>query len=270
MPTVEEILKQSGFTEEQIKALEPKAITAFSNVLSTAQAEREANATFYDTQIVPSLTNWEAEKQRMDSRAAQVEAENAFYKTRDQQLRASGVIGDDVPGYPNRDQQGRYVSNMPGATPGSPTLFDVNKVYERAGDAVSVLTDVQWEHQRLFGQPLPISPGELVKQADMHHMDPRAFAARQFGWDNKRQELAAAEQKKHDDTIRADERRIVSEKLGSNPDIRQPMDTRFSDIQRARAANLIPDPLSMNEEQRRQATRQMIRKDMQDQDSQGA
>ena len=41
MPTVNEILKQSGLTDEQIAALDAKAITAFTGVLTTAEQERK-------------------------------------------------------------------------------------------------------------------------------------------------------------------------------------------------------------------------------------
>jgi len=41
MPTVHEILKQSGLNDEQIAALDAKAIAAFTGVLSTAEQERQ-------------------------------------------------------------------------------------------------------------------------------------------------------------------------------------------------------------------------------------
>ena len=41
MPTVNEILKQSGLNDEQIAALDAKAITAFTGVLTTAEQERK-------------------------------------------------------------------------------------------------------------------------------------------------------------------------------------------------------------------------------------
>ena len=42
MPTVQEVLKQSGLTDEQITALDAKAISAFTGVLTTAEQERQA------------------------------------------------------------------------------------------------------------------------------------------------------------------------------------------------------------------------------------
>jgi hypothetical protein len=273
--TVEEVLKQSGFTDEQIRALEPKAITAFGGVLSAAEQERtqaevarRANEQFYEGQIAPSLVAWDEEKSRLDADHARLAAEAAYYR---EAARAAG-LPMDAPGVQPRDGQGRYVAGAPGGTPGSPQFFDVKQVYERAGDAIGTLTDIQWEHQRLFGQPLPISPSELVRKADAVKLDPRTYAARTFGWDAKQQEIAAKQQADHDDKIRREAEqandRKWAERIGSNPDIRAPQASRFSDIVRARRANEIPDPLEMNETQRRQATAQMIRKDMAEQSSQ--
>jgi len=316
--TVEEVLKQSGFTEEQIKALDPKAITAFTGVLTNAETDRQtaekerrdaaaakeaaelaqrANVDFYENKIAPSLTAWEEEKQRIDNERAKAVAEAAFYRTQAEEAKKSGFIAAEAPSFvpptptpaapnPNqpRDGQGRYVAGIPGGTPGSPQFFDVNKVYERAGDAVSVLTDIQWEHQKLFGMPLPISPSELVRQADAMKLDPKAYASRTYGWDARRQQMQQEEDKRKADKIAADavapyelklkekdeqlkkelaeKDRQWAERVGSNPDVRMPQASRYADISRAVKANELPDPLTLNEQQRRQLTSTMIRKDI--------
>jgi hypothetical protein len=270
MPTVEEVLKASGFTSEQISALDQKAVGAFSTVLTEATQAREAaelaqrsNADFYENQIAPSLVNWDAEKSKYD-------AELNFYRSQNQSLRDNGFLPADA-AYQPRDAGGRYVAGVPGSTPGSPT-FDVNKVYQRAGDAIGLLSDIQWEHQRLFNQPLPMSPSELVRQADAVKLDPRTFAARQFGWDQKRQEVAKAEQEKHDDAIRREAteaaQKAFAERYGSNPDMRVAThNPKLADISRAVRAGTRVDPLSMNESERRNATKAMIRDDLNEQAS---
>jgi hypothetical protein len=312
--TVEEVFKQSGFSEEQIKALDPKAITAFNGVLTTADKDRQeaiaareaaelaqrSNVDFYETKIAPSLTAWEEEKQRIENEKARSAAEAAFYRTQAEEAKKSGFVPTDAPNFDaskfatvqGRDSQGRYaegryVPNAPGSTPGSPTFFDVNKVYERAGDAVGVLTDIQWEHQRLFGQPLPISPTELIRQADAMKLDPKSYAARTFSWDTRRQQLKEEEDKKRAEEIAAkavapyeqrlkdaeeqrkkeltDLDRKWSERVGSNPDVRMPQTSRFADISRAVQAKELPDPLALNDQQRRANTAAMIRKDLADQ-----
>jgi len=268
--TVEEVLRQSGFTDDQIRSLEPRAITAFNGVISAAEQERQAaelaqrsNRDFYESQIAPALTTWDEERTRLDNERVRMEAEVAFYKTQNEAARANGFVPANAP--TPRDGQGRYVANTPGSTPGSPT-FDVNQVYQRAGDAVSVLTDIQWEHQRLFNQPLPISPSELVKRADAVKLDPQTYAARTFGWDQKRQELEKQAKESERATIvkevEARKDREWSERVGSNPDMRRPMESRFGDVAKAVRAGTLPDPLALNETERRTATRQAIRTEL--------
>ncbi len=314
--TVEEILKQSGFTDDQIKALDAKVVAGFGSVLTTAEQQRttaekerqeavaareaaelaqRSNVDFYENKIAPSLTAWEEEKARIENDKARASAEAAYYRTQAEEAKKSGFIPTEAPSFdpakftpPNpgvqpRDPQGRYVPNVPGSTPGSPT-FDVNQVYQRAGDAVGVLTDIQWEHQRLFGQPMPISPTELIRQADAVKLDPKTYASRTFNWDTRRQQMQADDEKKKAEKISADAVAPYEQKLkeaeerhkkeladrdrkwaeqgGSNPDVRMPQASRFADHMRAVKANEAPDPLTLNDQQRRALTATMIRKDI--------
>lgn len=304
MPTVAEVLKETGFTEEQIKALDPKALTAFDGILSTAEKERKdatsardqaelaqrSNVEFYETKIAPSLTAWEEEKGRIENDRAKASAEAAFYRTQAEEAKKSGFIPTEAPGFdPSkfnsqpRDGQGRYVPNAPGSTPGSPT-FDVNQVYQRAGDAVGVIADLQWEHQRLFGQPMPISPTELIRQADAVKLDPKTYASRTFNWETRRQQLAQEDEKKRSEKIASDATapfevklkeaeeqrkkdlaeldRKWAERTGNNPDVRLPQPSRYADHMRAVKANEMPDPLTLNDQQRRALTSTMIRKEL--------
>jgi hypothetical protein len=271
MPTVQQILKDSGFTDEEIAGLQPKAITAFSSVLSQAEAERQANARFYDESIVPSLTSWEEEKTRYDANNARIAAENAYYKA---QAEAAGLVFTDPPGHQGRDPQGRYVAGG-GGTPGSPTFVggngnggvDMNAIDQRLGTGISNASWAMMEYQRLNpGQFLPDSFDKLAQEATVARLPFRDFVERKYQFAEKRAEAEKKRQEDHDNAIRREtEQRVAreySERTGSNPDVRRPQDSRFADIQRARAANTIPDPLSLNEEQRRMATRQMIREDI--------
>jgi hypothetical protein len=313
MPTVEEVLRQSGFTDDQIAQMDQRAISAFGGVITdankslrdakaaqdAAELAQRSNIDFYENRIAPSLANWEEEKSRIENEKARTAAELAYYRTQAEEAKKTGFIPAEAPGFdaskfaapsnPPRDGQGRYVAGAPGGTPGSPQYvapnFDVNKVYERAGDAVGIIADIQWEHQRLFGRPLPISPTELVRQADAQKLDPKMYAARVFNFDARRQEMAQEEAKKHDDAMRAEgaaplEQKLKeseelrkkevaendrkwAERVGSNPDLRMPqVNPRMTDIAKAVKANDLPDPLSLNDAQRRALTSQMIRKDI--------
>jgi hypothetical protein len=274
MATVEEVLRMSGFSDREIAALDQRAMAGFNNVLTQAQTAREAaelaernNVAFYENQIAPSLVQWEEEKSRLDNQAAKLAAEAAFYRVQNEEARKSGFISSDAPGFQPRDGQSGYVAGAPGGTPGSPQFIDVNQIYQRAGDAVGVIADVEWEHRKLFDQPLPISPTELVRRADAAHVDPRTYASREFHWDQRRTELQAKAQTEHDDKIRRDavekNNREWSEKVGSNPDIRQPQHSpKMVEIARGVRSGQRPDPLLMDENTRRQATRSAIRTEM--------
>jgi hypothetical protein len=325
MPTVNEILKQSGLTDEQIAALDAKAITAFTGVLTTAEQERQnaqqsaekaaqerkdaqqaaekaeqdrkdaaaakeaaeiaqrSNAEFYDKEIAPALNNWGTEK-------ANLEAQAAFYRAQNEAARAAGFVPTEAPSYKpqeattqQRDAQGRYVAGAPGSTPGSPT-FTMEDVRNGLGSTLGTLTDIQWKYQRLFNEPLPISPTQLVREAEAQRLDPVAYAEKRFNFQAREQEIQRKAAEEHDAKIRAEASapyeaklkeaeearqkaiaetdRKWAEKVGSNPDVRISEPSRFADVARAVKANERPDPLSLNESQRRQATSQAIRQEI--------
>ena len=248
MPTVHEILKQSGLSDEQIAAMDAKAITAFTGVLTTAEQERQAaqesvtkaeqerqaaqqavekaeqerqaaaaakeaaelaqrsNAQFYDTEIAPALNNWGTEK-------ANLEAQAAFYRAQNEAARAAGFVPTEAPNYqpqnpaaqtqPQRDAQGRYVAGAPGSTPGSPT-FTMQDVRDGLGTTLGTLTDIQWKYQRLFNEPLPISPTQLVREAEAQRLDPVAYAEKRFNFQAREQEMQRKTAEEHDAKIRAE------------------------------------------------------------------
>ncbi|HUN85752.1 MAG TPA: hypothetical protein VMU48_15330 [Terracidiphilus sp.] len=271
MPSVQEILKQTGLSDEEIAALDAKAITAFSGVLTSAAQEREraeierrSNAEFYDQSIAPALNSWGNEKAALD-------AELAFYKTQLQSAQSSGFLPSELPGQP-RDGQGRYVAGAPGATPGSPTFQGgIDELRSQVGSALGTLSDIQWKYQSLYGKPMPVSPTELVRQADAQRLDPATYAARTFQFAEKEAELASqAKQAEIDQaTKRAVEEnnRKWAEKLGSNPDVKVLQPSRYAEVMRAQKAGERPDPLQLNEAQRRAATSQAIRREISERDS---
>jgi hypothetical protein len=232
------------------------------------------------------LNNWGTEK-------ANLEAQLAFWKAQNEGARAAGFIPAEAPVFQpqnvppgnsqQRDAQGRYVAGAPGGVPGSPTFQGIEELRKDVGGALGVLTDIQWKYQSLYGKPMPISPTELVKQADALRLDPAAYAAHTFKFAEKEAEIAKKAQEEHDAKIRAEAaapyeaklaeaakateeaikatERKWAEKIGSNPDVRIAQPSRFADVARAQKAGERPDPLSLNEAQRRQATSQAIRQE---------
>jgi ATPase subunit of ABC transporter with duplicated ATPase domains len=167
MASVAEILKASGLTDEQIAALDAKALTAFNGVLTTAEQERataaesarkaeeeraaakaaqeaaelaqRANKEFYDQTIMPSLTGWEDKEKQYAQEIANAKALAAFYEAQNKAAKESGFIAADAPAFnptsvviPARDGNGKFVANSPGGTPGSPT-FRMEEVEDRLG-----------------------------------------------------------------------------------------------------------------------------------------
>lgn len=325
MPTVHEILKQSGLNDEQIAALDAKAITAFTGVLSTAEQERQvaqesatkaeqerqaavaakeaaeqdrlaateareaqelrkrSNDQFYEESIVPALNNWGNEKVQKDS-------ELAFYKTQLEGAKAAGFVSTEAPAFqpqqaaPARDTQGRYVAAAPGSTPGSPT-FTMEALDQRLGNGISNIGWAMQEYQRLSGgQFLPDSFDKLAEEATNSRLPFRDYVARKYDFAGKQSEIQRKTAEEHDAKVRQEaaapyEAKLAeaekarqkaieetdrkwAEKIGSNPDVRIGQPSRFADVSRAVKSGDRPDPLQLNESQRRQATSQAIRQEI--------
>ncbi len=229
----------------------------------SAQIAQRANADFCDQTIAPALNNWGTEKANMEDQIA-------FYRAQNESARTAGFVPEEAPNYPGRDAQGRYVSGAPGGVAGSPTFqggnLSMEDVRNGLGSVVGALTDIQWKHQTLYGKPLPISPTELVRRAEAVNLDPSSYAAREFHFADKEAEITRKAAEDHDAAVRnaavAENDRKWAERTGSNPDVRVAESSRFGDVARAVKAGQRPDPLQLNESQRRQATSQAIRHDI--------
>ena len=339
MPTVHEILKQSGLSDEQIAALDGKALTAFNGVLSTAEQARQtaeqerqaakdaqekaaaeklaaqqnaekaeqarieaeqakeaaevaqrSNRQFYDESIVPALNSWGNEK-------AQKDAELAFYRTQLEGAKASGFIPAEAPGFvpapppagspQARDAHGRYVPGAPGGTPGSPT-FTLDEIDQRLGTGISNIGWAMQEYARVNnGQFLPDPLDKLAAEADAARLPFRDYVARKYDFPGKQLAMQQRAQAEHDaeiaakaaapyeaklaeaakaaeEAVKANDRKWA-EKIGSNPEIRIAQPSRFADVAKAVKSGERPDPLMLNEQQRRQATSQQIRTEISEQ-----
>ena len=334
MLTLADVLKKSGWTQEQIDALDANARNGFNSVLSAAdQAEqdalkKQAEATaaaakaeadrkaaeesvaaakaaqeaaelnkrsideFWNNTYNPGIAAAEAEKTRLAKLAADAQAEAAYYKAqREGYLGALGIKPDDAPLFtPSAKTEPVQV------TPGTPTFIDPNVVISRVGDGMNTISDIQWKYASLYGgQPLPIAPSELIKQADAVKLSPADYAARTFKFAEKEAARAAAQAKAHDDEIRAavaaekeaekkaEIERIQNEHnaklksmaettgVGANPDLRAPAGSaKFADLRRATQAGERPDPTKMSAEERRKATLSNIHKAIEEREAQVA
>jgi hypothetical protein len=130
--------------------------------------------------------------------------------------------------------------------PGSPnpdalTRDDLNQFSARQSRTLIAMGDLNADHFRLFGSPLPDSQGLVDEVARQHTLGNKAFTLKQ-AWETKhnvpakRDEIAKAEQLKHDDGIRAEERKKIAEAGGSNPNVRSGVQSRFSSYKPTDAA----------------------------------
>lgn len=266
--TVEEALKQSGMTDEQIKGLDARALQGFTTILNTAataeqqaqkareDAERaqRAQQDMYRTEIAPALDGWANEK-------ATMEAQLAFYRTQAEQAKSNGFVPKDAPGFTPPAQ------NSP--TPGSPVRDPNTGQYMTMEQGLAALTNANWvmaEHMRLFGTPYPDDFQALLREATEAHLPFRDFASKKYGFETKRQEMAANKQKEHDDTIRKETedklRREFAEKGGNNPMVRVAESSKFAEVAKATQEGKRKDPLTLSREQRHQQTQDSIRQDM--------
>ena len=268
MPTVQEVLKNSGWTDEAIAALDAKAAEGFTAVLSTADQLKEAAELkerkineYMANQVTPALNNWGNEK-------ATLSAENAYLRKLAEEAKASGFIGAEIPLSPTsdgqpRNPQGQFVAGQ-NPVPGSPG-FNPEQFREGVGAFVGVLNEVQWNYQRLFGSVLPDNPNQLVMEAREQRMPLKDYVAKKYNFAAKEQEVAQAKQKEAEDRIRKDaiaERDKFWAERGANPNLRPAEASGFSQVQKAVQAGQRPDPTMQTEAQRRATTAEMIQRDI--------
>lgn len=263
--TVEEALRSSGFTDEEIKGLDARAIQGFTKILTTAASEREAaelasraQRELYDTQIAPALDQWGNEK-------ATLEATAAFYKTQAEAAKGAGFIPKDAPGYvaPGaRAADGTFVAGA-NAVPGSPGFTPAQGI-----TAISNATWAFQEHARLFNQPAPDDFETLLNEATAQKLPFRDYVSRKYKFAEKKAEVSAAAAKAHDDAIRKETetaiRKEYAEAGGNNPGVRVGQPSQFTKVRAAVTEGKRKDPLAMNAEERRANTRQMINQDIAD------
>ena len=290
--TVEDILRETGFTDEQIKAIDAKAMTALNTYGASANTNLEkaelalrAQREEYDTRIAPALANWA-------DRDTRVSTENAAYREFITKMKDSGYLPPEMlaaiptfgapaaaaaPG--TRGPDGRFVAGgntVPGSPgPGPAPGPDLTRVHadlqNEMGRAFAFGMDTQWRYRSLFGKEMPDSPTQLIREATQNHMDPSAWAAKKYDFTGRETAIRAEEQKKHDDAIRketADAKdREWGEKISSNPNVRLPQESAFAQISKARADGKRADPLKMTAEERKVSTHSAIQKEFQERSS---
>ena len=319
MPTLAEVLKNSGWSQAQIDALDAQAMKGLGDYVSgieqtaaqkekaaqdlaiKAEADRKAQEAavvaakaaqeaaelqkrsvdeFWRDTYNPGIAAAEAEKTRLAKEAADAKAEAAFYKAqRESYLGTLNIKPEDAPVFTPP------VAAPPVAkTPGTPT-FTIDEVRNELGTSLGTVANIQWEYRNLYGgKEMPISPTELLRQAEANKFkDPATYANQIFKFAEKREEMRQAAAKAHDDEVAAAavaerdkkhkeetdkltaefnaKERLRAEQAGSNPDTKLPPGSaKFSDLQRAQKAGERKDPTRMTPQERRQTSLDNIHK----------
>jgi hypothetical protein len=272
--TIAEVLKQSGWSQEQIDALDAKALNGLNGYVTGVQTEAEqkhkaaveaAAKAEADRKAQEELTTaakaaqdaaelnvrnyqdfWnnvypaanaesEAEKVRLAKEASDAKAEAAYYKA--QRESYLGTLGIEPSNAPVFTPPSSPVVD-PVKTPGTPT-FSEDAFMKRVDKGVFTIQDIGWKYQQLYGTPIPISPSDLVAKADAIKLSPMEYAARTYRFAEKEAEHRAAEAKKHDDEIAA------AAKSASDADWKAKLDAReaeFAAKDRQRAEQMSSNP----------------------------
>ena len=269
MKTVEDVLRETGLTDEQIAALDPKIktgvttlVTSANQTLEQAELAKRALAQQYDQEIAPALDRWANEKAEYDTKMAAYEA--ALKAAKEGGFQVPAILTPPTPPVPpsGRDASGKFVAGA-NQVPGSPQF--VADLRKEAGAAIGSMLDLTWKYQTLYGKPMPDSPTVLIAEANAQRMDPITYAAKKYDFAGKEASIKAEETKKREDAIRTEVetklRKEFAEQTGSNPMVRRAEVSRFSELAQAVSKNERPDPLKMNKEQRHANTRQQFLKE---------
>lgn len=263
MPTVAEVLKTAGLTDEQITALDAKAVTAFEGVLTIAGSERlEAEKAqrsaqqLFDEQITPALNSW-------GNKEANLQAERDYYKTLAEKAKDGGFVAELAPFKPEgtRNEKGEFVAT----TPGSP---DMKKFEQQVVGGIGALTDLQWKYRKLFGEEMPDAPTALLAEAEANKMPFPQWAARKYGFDEKQKSIDTAKAQAHEEGIRKEERAKVEREFAErspnagNPNTTRGLVSNYAELKKGIADGQRSDPLKMTDAERSRATQESIRQDL--------
>jgi hypothetical protein len=332
VPTVAEVLKQTDpkkFTDEYIASLDANILSALtgyvSNIYQTAeQKEQAATAAaakaesdrksqealvaeaksaqeaaeladrnvkdFWATTYPTSLTEHNAALQAAETARINAEAKAAWLQAQVDGAKAAGITLADAPAFTPPARPAPVVN--PNTTPGTPTFVNPDEVMKRLDKGVHTIQDIGWKYQQLYGTPIPISPSELVAQADALKLNPMEYASRTFKFAEKEEERRLATAKAHDDAIRAEiaaqkeaehkkeveklqaewnaeKRKLAETGANSNhPDLKAPPGSaKFADLQRATKAGERPDPLKLTPQERRKTTLDNIHKALEEREA---
>lgn len=237
MTELEWLKQESGLTDDELKTYETilgdakfkgmlkkviEANTALTAAKTKAEGELEQFTSRYNSEFVPALRD--AAQQAIDADAKRAAAEAKLAKAKE-----LGIVIEDKPAAQPND--------APPRAPGSPdpnavTRDDFGRFQTAQSNTIMALQDLNKDHFDLFGSPLG-GTQELVADVQRQHLLGNKGFTLKNAWETKynvvakRQEVAAAAQKKHDDEIRAAAIKEERERTGANPHTRRGQPSRY-------------------------------------------
>jgi hypothetical protein len=273
--TLEEMLKQQGKTDEEIKAIittlgpakgifETQMAEATrkheeATRLATEAQEREKKInTFWTEEATPQINSAFSEK-------AKAEAQAEFYRKQAESAKASGFLPADAPGFvapnpnpgnsePARDHNGKFVTNA-NPVPGSPQYLTMEQGYAAVVETAYLLS----EHQRLFGEPLP-DLEILMKEATQTRSKARDIWAKKYNVEQKRADLKKAAEDAHEAKLRAEIEKNVRTEYASkygNENTRPMVPSRFPNYAKDEKTGA-PDKMAWTKSDKRDKLRERI------------
>ena len=238
MTELEWLRQESGLTEDELKAMQAvagqtKFVAMLQKIIGTnesataaakkAEEDRLAFEVRYNNEFVPEMRKVTQDALQAKGEAARLTAQLA-------QAREYGIVPEPVA--PVVDPNA-----PPVRAPGSPDPEAAQRQFrewsQAQSRAINNVSELNAEHFRLFKEPLPSSADladEVTRQHTLGHKD---FTLKQ-AWETKynvpakRQEITLAEQKKHDDEIRAQVIKEERQRVGAHPGLVSGQPSRFS------------------------------------------
>lgn len=245
MTELEWLKQESGFTDDELKAMEAvaghtkfvamlqKLIASNENATkekADAEAARLALEKRYQDEMIPEL-------RRTATDAIRAQGEVAALRAKLAKAQEYGIVPDDP---------APTVTEPPRA-PGSPdpnliTRDDFGRFENNQANTIIAVQDLSADHFKLFGEPLG-GVQDLVSEVNRQRtLGNKAFTLKN-AWETKhnveakRKEISEAAQKKHDDEIRAAVIKEEREKNGANPNLRRGQTSRFSTYKSTESPN---------------------------------
>ncbi len=260
MTELEWLKQESGLTDDELKTYETilgdnkfksmlkkviDANTSLTAAKTKAEGELEQFTTRYNSEFVPALRD--VTQQAIDSDAKRAAAEAKLEKAKEFGI----VLGDE----PVREEP---------RAPGSPdpnlvTRDDFGQIKNRQANTLMALQDLNAEHFGLFNAPLG-GTQELLSEVNRQHLLGNKGFTLKNAWEQKynvatkRTEISAANQKKHDDEIRASALKEERERVGANPHMRRGQPSRYDRYKLADAGKSAEKPWQSSHSSRERNT----------------